>query len=194
MPTSPKSHFLGPQTFHPVGQSSPLPAPPFLRVYSPCLWWAMKKAKPGKIWKFLTHKFGPGSPNKGLQRTQPKRAILHLPRMPVCANPGSHSGVVGHSSASLPMPPASFCLPAFLRPTSGSCLTSSPSPSPIPAPHSPKPGFLKAPGPPGLQGVLTGRQRDPAIYLTLESPNWVLTAAFSRGYLSVSKGALLSWT
>lgn len=37
-PMSPKSHFLGPQTFHPGGQFSPLPAPPFLQVYSPYLW------------------------------------------------------------------------------------------------------------------------------------------------------------
>lgn len=109
MPTSPKSYSLGP-LFYPLRHStqwvsSPHSVPPFLQVYSPCLWWVIKKAKPRKIWKFLRSKFGLGSINKSLQRTASTKGVcVFQPWI-------SLLGLAEHSSAGLPMPPASFSTP-----------------------------------------------------------------------------------
>lgn len=109
MPTCPKSHSLGP-LFYPLRHStqwisSPPSVSPFLQVYSPCLWWVIKKANPGKIWKFLRPKFGPGSINKGLQSTASTKGVCVFPPWL------SPQRFAEHSSASLPMPPASFSTP-----------------------------------------------------------------------------------
>lgn len=159
--------------------SSPPSVSPFLQVYSPCLWWVIKKAKPGKIWKFLRPKFGPGSINKGLQSTASTKGVCVFPPWL------SPQRFAEHSSASLPMPPASFSTP-FIPETRVLAPASPPLLACLPPLHlilsdqvSSRPLARQAcrecPW-----ATYSPRPKEPSNILNLEFPKRVLIAALSR--------------
>lgn len=169
---------LSPKTFHSVDQFSPFCLS--LQVYSPCLWSVIKKAKPGKIWKFLRCKFGPGSINKGLQSTASTKGVCVFPPWL------SPLRFAEHSSGSLPMPPASFSTP-FIPETRVLAPASPPLLACLPPLHlilsdqvSSRPLARQAcrecPW-----ATYSPRPKEPSNILNLEFPKRVLIAALSLG-------------
>lgn len=86
--------------------SHPHPVPPFFQTYSPCPWLAMRKAKPGEIWKVLSHELAQETPIRVSKYSTQESHSAPTGYLDLASDPMSYPwlsalGLAGHSNASL---------------------------------------------------------------------------------------------